>query len=180
MIDLDHGVVLKKIDEQDIDENIESLLELRNDIATALIILSRPLGQTREDVRAWIKRRNGLEGCIFFGVFKDRRLIGYVMFTEECRISSVGEISVTLHSKSRGAGIGEIALTGFMKYLGNSLDYRKFVARILDENDGSIRLFERCGFRLIGTMRRHRRFHHQYHDVRVYEFIIDERTDKKL
>ena len=174
MIELKNGIKIRKIDETDIENNWESLLFLRNDIDTALQILSRPLGQNRDDIRNWIKSRNAQNGCIFLGIFSEDMFYGYVMFTEECRISGVGEISITLVANGRGKGIGVDALTGFIKYLYNALDYRKFMARILEYNVGSRKLFKKSGFSLVGTMKSHRRIRGSYHNVYLYEKIIHE------
>jgi RimJ/RimL family protein N-acetyltransferase len=174
MIDLKDGVRIRKIDEKDIEDNWDSLLFLRNDVATALQILSRPLGQNRDDIRNWIRSRNAQSGCIFLGIFLDDALGGYVMFTEECRISGVGEVSITLIQGVRKRGVGSIALSAFVDYLYGALDYRKFTARILDSNSGSIKVFEKNDFCLVGTMKSHRKIQGRYHDVRLYEKIIDE------
>jgi diamine N-acetyltransferase len=173
MITLENGLVLRKIDELDIESNWEVLLALRNDVDTALQILSRPFGQTRDDIRSWIKTRNAQSGCVFLGIFLGGAIRGYVMFVEECRISGTGEISITLGREARGKGIGTAALAGFVDFLFAALDYRKFVARILDSNMGSIRVFETNGFELVGILRRHRKIRGTYRDVRIYERIIE-------
>jgi RimJ/RimL family protein N-acetyltransferase len=173
MITLENGLVLRKIDEPDIETNWEALLALRNDVETALQIMSRPFGQTREDVRTWIRTRNAQSGCIFLGIFLGAAFRGYVMFLEECRISGVGEVSITLSREARRKGVGSAALAGFIDFLFDSLDYRKFTARIFDNNLGSIRLFETHGFQLVGTMRRHRKIRGNYYDVRLYERILE-------
>lgn len=172
MITLESGLVLRKIDEPDIENNWETLVSLRNDVDTALQIMSRPFGQTRDDVKSWIKTRNAQTGCVFLGIFVEDAFRGYLMFTEECRISGVGEISITLSRDARGKGIGTVALAGFIEFLFSALDYRKFLARIIDNNLGSIHVFEKNGFNLVGTMRHHRKIRGAYHDVRLYEKIM--------
>src|SRR6185295_20208661 len=163
MITLENGLVLRKIDERDIENNWETLRSLRNDVDTALQIMSRPLGQTRDDIRNWIKTRNAQSGCVFLGIFLGDAFRGYLMFVEECRISGVGEISITLSRDARGKGSGAIALAGFVEFLFGALDYGKFLARIIDSNLGSIHVFEKNGFTLVGTMRRHRKIRGAYH-----------------
>ena len=172
MIALENKLVLRKIDEPDIENNWEALLALRNDVDTALQIMSRPFGQTRDDVRNWIKTRNAQNGCILLGIFLEGAFRGYVMFVEECRISGVGEISITLGREARRKGIGSAALAGFIEFLFSAFDYRKFMARIIGSNLGSIQAFEKNGFKLVGTMRHHRKIRGAYHDVRLYEKIM--------
>lgn len=173
MLEVRDGLRIRKIDEGDLDANWDSFLSLRNDVNTALQIMSRPFGQSRDDIRNWIRSRNSQSGCFFFGVFLNDRFCGYVMFTEECRISGVGEISMTLTRDARGKGIGGSALNCFINYLYDALDYRKFMARILEFNVNSIRVFEKNGFHLVGSMERHRKIRGTYHNVRLYEKIID-------
>src|SRR4029078_1167902 len=111
------GLTIRKIDATDVENNWDAFLWLRNDIDTALQILSRPLGQTRQDILDWVTSRNTQSGCFFFGIFLEERYVGYVMFTEECRISGVGEISITLIGVARGKGIAADALKAFIDYL---------------------------------------------------------------
>jgi RimJ/RimL family protein N-acetyltransferase len=176
MITLKNALVLRKIDEPDLENNWEALLALRNDVDTALQIMSRPFGQTRDDIRNWIKTRNAQSGCIFLGIFQGEAFRGYLMFVEECRISGVGEISITLCRDVRGKGVGKAALAGFIQFLFAALDYRKFLARIIEGNLGSIQVFEKNGFKLVGTMRHHRKIRGTYHDVRLYEKIMKPST----
>lgn len=172
MIGLTKGLVLRKIGEEDFEPNWDGLMELRNDVDTALMILSRPLGQNRQDIRRWIAGRNEMPDCIFFGIFEGERLVGYVIFIEECRISGVGEVGVTLMPADRGKGFGSCALGGFLDYLHKALDYRKFVARIIEGNDGSVKIFEANGFVLVGAQKNHRRFSGRYHSIGIYEKIV--------
>ena len=55
-------------------------------------------------------------------------------------------------------------LAGFIQFLFAALDYRKFLARIIEGNLGSIQVFEKNGFKLVGTMRHHRKIRGTYHD----------------
>ena len=166
------NIVLRKIDEADVENNWAAFLSLRNDVDTALQILSRPLGQNREDILAWIRSRSARLDCIFLGIFKGDGFLGYVMFTEECRISGVGELSITLAAEARGQGVAADVLEAFIAYLFDALDYSKFYARILATNAASVRLFRQAGFSLVGVLHRHRRMRGQYVDVELYEKLL--------
>lgn len=172
MITVSKQLYLRKMDAQDVASHKDVLLALRNDIATALLILSRPTGQNIEDIAAWVERRNKEEGSVFLGIFYEEKLAGYIMFTEECRISGVGEVGLVLHPDVQGKKLGSKLLDPFLAYLHNALDYRKVMARIVEENAASKKLFENHGFTLVGVMQQHRKFSGRLHDVCLYEKLI--------
>jgi L-amino acid N-acyltransferase YncA len=85
--------------------------------------------------------------------------------------TGIGEAAVYVARASRRSGAGRELLAA----LGDAAaaeGYYKLIAKIFDTNEPSLRLFERAGFRRVGTHLRHGRLDGEWRDVVVLEKLI--------
>lgn len=80
----------------------------------------------------------------------------------------IGEATVFVARDARGQGVGHTLLEGLCDAAGGR-DLHKLTAKILDGNEASVALFEACGFRVVGTHRRHGRLEGAWRDVILME-----------
>jgi len=86
--------------------------------------------------------------------------------------AGVAEHSVYVARDARGTGAGRVALDALCRvYAG--LGFWKIVSRIFPENAPSLRLHERCGFRVVGVYRRHGKLDGQWRDCVIVERLLD-------
>ena len=71
-------------------------------------------------------------------------------FRDRPAYATTVENSVYVHRGARGRGVGEVLLRELIATAEES-GFHSLIARIVGENDGSIRLHEKCGFTLVGT-----------------------------
>jgi L-amino acid N-acyltransferase YncA len=85
-----------------------------------------------------------------------------------CVYAGVAEVSVYIHSASQGHGIGKTLLEALItESEANGL--WTLQAGIFPENTASLRLHEKCGFRLIGTREKIGRMHGIWRDTVLLE-----------
>ena len=85
----------------------------------------------------------------------------------------VGEFGVYVAGSHRGRGVGSVA----MEALRNECEargYWKLLSRIFTENEPSLALCRKLGFREVGVYRRHARLHGEWRDCVVVEKLIGE------
>ena len=82
--------------------------------------------------------------------------------------SGVREITVYVDGDSRRRGIGR-ALVRWLADQARADGAYKLVAKVFTTNSGSLALFESCGWRTVGTHRRHGRLEGEWKDVTVLE-----------
>ena len=87
--------------------------------------------------------------------------------------AGVAEHSVYVARAARGSGAGRVALDGLCRAYAER-GFWKIVSRIFPENTGSLRLHERCGFRVVGVYRRHGKLDGQWRDCVIVEKLLDE------
>jgi len=88
--------------------------------------------------------------------------------------AGVAEHSVYVARAARGRGAGRAALDA----LGRAYAERgfwKLVSRIFPENEASLALHERCGFRVVGVYQRHGKLGDEFRDCVIVEKLLSER-----
>ena len=87
--------------------------------------------------------------------------------------SGVAEHSVYVARHARGVGAGRAALDALIREY-ESRGFWKLVSRIFPENQASLVLHERAGFRVVGVYRRHGRLVGEWRDCVIVERLLGE------
>ena len=87
--------------------------------------------------------------------------------------AGVVEHSVYVARAARGSGAGRAALNGLCQTYAER-GFWKILSRIFPENTDSLRLHERCGFRVVGVYHRHGKLDGQWRDCVIVEKLIDD------
>jgi len=87
--------------------------------------------------------------------------------------AGVAEHSVYVARNARGSGAGRAALEAFCRAYAER-GFWKVVSRIFPENTASLKLHERCGFRVVGVYTRHGKLDGQWRDCVIVERMLDE------
>jgi phosphinothricin acetyltransferase len=85
--------------------------------------------------------------------------------------AGVAEHSVYVARAARGAGAGRAALEALCRAYAER-GFWKIVSRIFPENTASLRLHERCGFRVVGVYERHGRLEGAWRDCVIVERLL--------
>jgi L-amino acid N-acyltransferase YncA len=85
--------------------------------------------------------------------------------------AGVAEHSVYVARAARGSGAGRVALEALCRAYAER-GFWKIVSRIFPENTASLALHERCGFRVVGTYRRHGKLDGVWRDCVIVETLL--------
>ena len=80
----------------------------------------------------------------------------------------VGEATIFVERGARGRGVGR-ALLSALADAAAERGFHKLVAKVIAENEASLRLFRSSGLRVVGTHRRHGQLDGEWRDVVVVE-----------
>jgi L-amino acid N-acyltransferase YncA len=86
--------------------------------------------------------------------------------------AGVAEHSVYVARTARGTGAGRAALEALCRTYAER-GFWKIVSRIFPENTASLRLHERCGFRVVGVYQRHGKLDGEWRDCIIVERLLD-------
>jgi phosphinothricin acetyltransferase len=91
--------------------------------------------------------------------------------------AGVAEHSVYVARSARGSGAGRAALEGLCRAYAER-GFWKITSRIFPENTASLVLHERCGFRVVGTYRRHGKLDGVWRDCVIVEILLGDAGDR--
>src|SRR5690606_12313177 len=123
--------------------------------------------RTAEEVAHWLgdPRHPLLVGVV------DDRIVGWVGASayrpREC-YAGVGDLSIYVARGERGRGVGD-ALLGNLLSACRAAGLWKLVARVFPENEASLALCARYGFRRVGVYERHAKLEGVWRDVVIVE-----------
>ena len=94
--------------------------------------------------------------------------------SSRCVYAGVAEVSVYVSGDARGSGVGRLLLEELAR-ASEEQGIWTLQAGIFPENDASVRLHERCGFRVVGTREKLGSMQGRWRDV-----LLLERRSKKI
>ncbi len=131
----------------------------------------------------WIEAHRAAHPCLVAvnedddlgeGGARGERVLGFAVvspFRDRPAYATTVENSVYVLRAARGRGVGEVLLRELVA-AARSSGYHSLIARIVGENEGSIRLHEKCGFTLVGTEIEVGRKHGVWLDVVEYQYVV--------
>jgi L-amino acid N-acyltransferase len=164
-------------------EDAQALMNIYNPEVIETTVSFDLVPRSLEEQEAWIRTHLATHPCIVavneddevgeLGA-RDERILGFALvspFRQRPAYATTVENSVYVHRGARGRGVGERLLRELINTAGES-GFHSLIARIVGENDGSIRLHEKCGFKLVGTEIEVGRKHGHWLDVVEYQYVI--------
>jgi L-amino acid N-acyltransferase YncA len=168
-------------------DDAQALLNIYNpeiiETAVSFDLVPRSLA----DQEAWIRLHQAAHPCIVAVNEEDdqgetgargEKILGFAVvspFRQRPAYATSVENSLYVYRAARGRGVGERLLRELIQTAQES-GYHTLIARIVGENDGSIRLHEKCGFSLVGTEVEIGRKHGQWLDVVEYQYVVPDRS----
>jgi L-amino acid N-acyltransferase len=163
----------------------EALRQLYNPEVIETTVTFDLVPRSLEDQLAWIADHQGTHPCLVavndddelgFSGARNEKILGFAVvnpFRNRPAYFTTVENSVYVHREARGRRVGDRLLRDLIALAGAS-GFHSLIARIVGENDASIRLHERVGFSLVGREREVGRKHGRWLDVVEYQYVIPE------
>ena len=112
----------------------------------------------------------------------DGRVVGWVSastYRPRACYAGVAEFSVYVAGDARGRWVGDALLAAFLPAC-EAAGVWKVLSRIFPENEASLRLCARHGFRVVGTYQRHGRLDGAWRDVVIVERLLGEAAEERV
>jgi L-amino acid N-acyltransferase YncA len=93
--------------------------------------------------------------------------------------AGVAEHSVYVAREARGRGAGLLALNALVEAYA-VLGYWKLLSRIFPENEASLKLHDRAGFRVVGLYKRHAKLDGVWRDTVIVEKLLGDAADEEI
>lgn len=155
------------------DADLQSLKPFFQDMAALAYFIpttARPLNapQLQDLLTDW---NDGIENFVF-AIRTGGRLIGMVNLDGLDWPNGHAEVGIALTEPSeRGRGLAAEALTLLIRYAFDELALHRIWARVIEDNQPSLHLFETLGFQREGRLRQHVRRRGIYRDMIVFGLL---------
>ena len=166
-------IVLRAVEEAD----NAMLLSLINDPDTEMMLGGSSWPVSESEQLKWFEhqeRSRDVLRCIV-ALKEDGKAIGTIILSEIDQKNATGHIHIKMSKDvGRGKGYGTDAVNTMVQYAFEELRLNCIYANILSYNEASIRLFERCGFKRDGILRRRVFKKGQFYDLFYYSRLISD------
>lgn len=109
---------------------------------------------------------------ILLGICVDGKLVGDIKIAE--KEPGVAELGILVDPDKHGKGYGTEASRLIIEHAFEQMRYHKVVARVVDSNEKSSRVWEKLGFELEGTLREQVFMDGEYHDFLIFGLLENE------
>ena len=109
--------------------------------------------------------------AVFLVVEANGRVAGFAATSPYSKVEAyagIAECSVYVDPELRGRGLGTELLNALAAEAGRA-GFHKLLGKLFDNNEASMRLLARCGFRVVGKHERHGRLDGEWRDVMLVE-----------
>ena len=108
----------------------------------------------------------------FTVVNRDKDAVGFIDLFDFEPLHHRAEVGIVIHKKQQGSGLGAAALALLETYGQKYLQLYQLYAHIATENQISKVLFEKLGYKCVGTKEDWNYYDGRYHDELLYQKII--------
>ncbi len=112
-----------------------------------------------------------VKNCRLVAIDDNQAILGWAALTPvsgRCVYAGVGEVSVYIHPGAQGKGLGSSLLNALITE-SEQHGFWTLQAGIFPENAASVKLHERCGFRLVGHREKIGQMNGQWRDTLLLE-----------
>lgn len=157
-------------------EDAEALRAIYNDSVATTTATMDTEPRSPEQQAAWIGEHDGNPFPALVAEDEEGHLLGYASLSPYNRKSgyaTTAEVSVYVHRDWRGHGIGS-SLLGALVEDAERRGFRALIALITSGNAASLRLHERHGFAIVGTLHHVARKFDTWVDVTLMQRLFEE------
>ncbi len=170
MILQDEKIKLRAIEQSD----CHFLLRMINDPKTEEMVIGWSFPVSEKEQLEWINNISHDSGNKRFVIEYETNPVGLVILSSMDFKNSTVSLGIKLIEQARGKGIGTRAIKLAKGYCFDELNFNCIAASILEYNTPSQKLYEKCGFKREGVLRKRIYKKGKYHDIYSYSLLKEE------
>lgn len=134
--------------------DVQDLIEIKNNKESAMLLggsISKPY--TEDSIKEWIDFHNNRDDEALFVICDKGKTIGHIGLYKINKQSRNAEIGILIGSPNlHGKGYGTQSTMALTKFGFKELGLHRITALVLEENTGSCKMFEKCGYKQEGLL----------------------------
>lgn len=171
--------MLRAFDESDFPFYLETARDMRNQLYMNDDI---PFPPTFKQAQSLLEQFDASKGEYIFVVedLATRSFIGTVGVFQTNWLSRSTTIGISLHSDWQSQGFGTEIMHTLLQFVFEQMNIRKVKLNVMDFNHRAIRLYEKLGFEVEGTLKQEVFRNNSYHDVIIMALFKEKYTFEEL
>lgn len=155
------------------------LLSLINDPDTEMMLGGGSWPVSEAEQLKWFERLESSKDILrcIISVAEDNSAVGTVILSDIDQKNGIGHIHIKMSKEGRGKGYATDAVNTLVRYAFNELRLHCIYANILEYNEASVRLFEKCHFKRDGILRARVFKNGKYIDMYAYSRLPEDYED---
>ncbi|MBT3465410.1 GNAT family N-acetyltransferase [archaeon] len=163
-------------------KNISKLVKWMNDLDVAMYTCQATRKHTIETSKKFQEECLNDMSIHYYGIFtNDGNLIGGLDLREIDSINRTASLGIIIGEKEYwDKGYGTESTKLLLDYGFNILNLNNIMLEVFDFNPRAIRVYEKCGFKIIGKRRKSKFFNGKYYDEIFMDILAKEFNNLKL
>jgi RimJ/RimL family protein N-acetyltransferase len=152
-------------------DDLPELMALKNDPVIQAQLMGTVKPNSLNKILNWLKARDKEPTTIFFVIsnINEKRVIGYIQLSEIDKFNLFGFLGICIAKEFWGSGYAKESLELLLKYAHNTLNLRKVLLFVRDDNERAIAFYKKSGFSNVGIMKNHQLVEGVWVDVLMME-----------
>lgn len=154
------------------------LLAIKNAPTAFATSYEEAIVESDENWQTYLKEGNeGKKSYLLFAEIGDKLvgMVGAIKNTNKKQLHTASIIAVFVDPDYRGRGLGKLLIQSILKNLKEDLPIIKVDLDVNTQNKDAIRLYESCGFKVVGTYHKDLFYEGVFYDLHEMELIFEDK-----
>lgn len=154
------------------DDDLPGFHELLNDFQNQRLVAGSLKKMSCDEVLDWINIKRSDSNTVIFSIIKQSEFVGYLLITSIDRVNGHAIFGINILRSAQGQGIGPIAMSLAHEFCKGTLFIRKLVLYVRADSSFAISLYNKMGYKKVGTLTNHIKEGNTYVDNNIMEFFL--------
>ena len=154
------------------DDDISGLHELLNDLQNQKLVGGSLNKMSDVEVLDWLNIKRADSKTFIFSIVSQSEFLGYLLITSIDRVNGHAVFGINILRSAQGRGVGPIAMTLAHEFCKKTLFIRKLVLHVRDDNHFAISLYNKMGYKTVGSLKEHIKDEDTYVDNNIMEVFL--------
>lgn len=154
------------------DDDLLGLHELLNDPQNQKLVGGSLNKMSHGEVLDWLNTKRADDNTVVFSIVSQGEFLGYLLITAIDRLNGHAIFGINILKSAQGKGVGPIAMTLAHEFCKETLSIRKLVLHVRADNHFAISLYNKMGYRRVGSLAEHVKDRDDYVDNNIMEVFL--------
>ncbi len=148
------------------------LNKLLNDMDNQRLVGGALEPMTPAEVLNWLSCKESDKMTHIFAIIHRDEFAGYVLITSIDKVNGHAVFGINISKSSQGQGVGAVAMDCVHIFCKDRLSLRKLVLNVREDNHRAIALYERLGYKCVGSLSHHTKVNGLYVASNIMEVFL--------